>query len=264
LPIGRVVLWVASIGAIALCVRSVLVGPVPPALAWVALFAYLAIAVTGVLVPQLEMFGEVVSRADTERRAVALTFDDGPNPETTPRVLALLAQAGAKATFFVLGAKAEQYPDVLRAVADAGHSIAVHGYEHNRLYAFLTPAAVARDIARAVAVVERVTGVKPRWFRPPVGQVSPRTAAGAKRVGLPIVAWSVRALDGIRSADPERVAARVARGLAPGAIVLLHDAAERDDFEPASLAALPRILERLSALGLAGVTLDELLEGERS
>jgi peptidoglycan/xylan/chitin deacetylase (PgdA/CDA1 family) len=73
------------------------------------------------------------------------------------------------------------------------------------------------------------------------------------------VAWSVRALDGIRSADPERVATRVARGLAPGAIVLLHDAAERDDFEPASLAALPRILELLSARGLTAVTLDELL-----
>ena len=86
-------------------------------------------------------------------------------------------------------------------------------------------------------------------------------STGAKKAGLPIVAWSVRALDGIRSADPERVAAHVERGLAPGAIVLLHDAAERDDFEPASLAALPRILELLSARGLTAVTLDELLGG---
>jgi peptidoglycan/xylan/chitin deacetylase (PgdA/CDA1 family) len=259
LPLGRVVLWVASIGALALCVRSVLIGPVPPVVAWVAFVAYVGIAVTGALVPRLEMFGDVVTRGDPERRAVALTFDDGPNPVTTPKVLALLERAGAKATFFVLGAKAQQHADVLRAIASAGHAIGVHGYTHHRLYAFLTPGAVAADIARAVAVVEREAHVTPRWFRPPVGQVSPRTAAGAKRAGLPIVAWSVRSLDGLSAANPERVAARVERGLRPGAIVLLHDAAERDDFEPASVRALPRILERIAALELRAVTLDELL-----
>jgi peptidoglycan/xylan/chitin deacetylase (PgdA/CDA1 family) len=258
-PLGRVVLWVASIAAIALCVRSLTVGPVPPWFAWAAFFVYVGIAVTGTLVPQLEMFGEVISSGDPEVRAVALTFDDGPHPETTPRVLAALDRAGAKATFFVLGAKAERHPDVLRAIASAGHSIGVHGHEHHRLYAFLTPSAVAADIARAVSVVEREAGVTPRWFRPPVGQVSPRTAAGAKRAGLPIVAWSVRGFDGVASADAEHVAARVARRLAPGAIVLLHDAAERDDFEPAAIGALPRILERLHALGLSAVTLDQLL-----
>jgi len=256
---GRVLLWVASIGAIALCVRSLVLGPVPPVVAWSAFALYIAMAVTGVLVPQLEMFGEVVSRGDGEDNRVALTFDDGPHPETTPRVLAALEAAGAKATFFVLGAKAERHPDVLRAIANAGHAIGVHGYEHNRLYAFLPPAAVVADVLRASAVVEREIGVKPRWFRPPVGQVSPRTAAGARRAGLPIVAWSVRGLDGIAGRTAEQVAARVERGLVPGAIVLMHDAAERDDFEPASIAALPRVLESAARKGLVAVTLDELL-----
>jgi peptidoglycan/xylan/chitin deacetylase (PgdA/CDA1 family) len=257
---GSVLLWVASIGAIALCVRSVLLGPVPPFVAWSAFVAYIAIAVTGVLVPQLEMFGEVVSRGDADGNRVALTFDDGPHPTTTPRVLAALEAAGVKATFFVLGAKAERYPDVLRAIANAGHTIGVHGYEHNRLYAFLPPAAVAADIQRASAVVEREVGVKPKWFRPPVGQVSPRTAAGARRAGLPIVVWSVRGLDGIAGRSAEQVAERIERGLTPGAIVLLHDAAERDDFEPASIGALPRVLESAAKKGLLAVTLDELLD----
>jgi peptidoglycan/xylan/chitin deacetylase (PgdA/CDA1 family) len=253
-------LWVASIGAIALSVRSFVIGPVPLAVAWAAFVGYVGIAITGVLAPRLEMFGEVVSRGDPQGRAVALTFDDGPNPATTPLVLAALAAAGAKATFFVLGAKAELYPDVVRAIAAAGHAIGVHGYAHNRLYALLPPQAVEADIRRASEVVEREAGVKPRWFRPPIGQVSPRTAAGAKRAGFPIVAWSVRGLDGVRSRTPAQVLARVERGLVPGAIVLLHDAAEHDEYEPASIAALPRLLESIAQKGLTLVTLDELLD----
>jgi peptidoglycan-N-acetylglucosamine deacetylase len=262
MPLSRVVLWVASIGAIALAVRSVLGDPVPPLVAWLAFAAYVGIAITGVLVPQLEMFGDVITRGSPDVRAVALTFDDGPSPSTTPRVLEALAAAGAKATFFVLGAKAETHPEVLRAIIAAGHELGVHGYEHHRLYALLTPDAVARDIARAREVVERETGVLVKWFRPPVGQVSPRTAAGARRAGVPIVAWSVRGLDGLRARTPEQIISRVAPGLVPGAIVLLHDAAERDDFEPASVAALPRLLASTKEKGLATVTLDELLKEE--
>jgi peptidoglycan/xylan/chitin deacetylase (PgdA/CDA1 family) len=236
-----------------------LLGPVPPLVAWAALVAYGGIAVIGVLVPQLEMFGDVVSRGSPDKRAVALTFDDGPSPLTTPRVLEALATAGARATFFVLGAKAEAHPDVLRAIVAAGHAVGVHGYDHHRLYAVLAPDAVARDIARARDVVERETGVRARWFRPPVGQVSPRTAAGARRAGVPIVVWSVRGLDGLRGRTPEQVVARIAPGLEPGAIVLLHDSAEHDDFEPASLVALPRLLAVIADKGLSTVTLDELL-----
>jgi peptidoglycan/xylan/chitin deacetylase (PgdA/CDA1 family) len=256
---GRVLLWVATVGAIALCVRSLVFGPVPPALAWTAFALYVAIAVIGVLVPQLEMFGAVVRQGDDAGNRVALTFDDGPHPATTPRVLAALEAAGAKATFFVLGAKAERHPEVLRAIANAGHAIGVHGYEHNRLYAFLSPAAIASDVRRAVAVVEREVGVKPKWFRPPIGHVSPRTAAGARRAGVALVAWSVRGLDGIAGRMPEQVVARIERGLVPGAIVLMHDAAERNDFEPASIAALPLVLESVASKGLVAVTLDELL-----
>jgi peptidoglycan/xylan/chitin deacetylase (PgdA/CDA1 family) len=264
MPLGRVVLWVASIGAIALCVRSVTLGPVPPLVAWLAFVGYVAIAVVGVLVPQLEMFGDVVSRGDPTVKAVALTFDDGPSPLTTPRVLEALSAAGAKATFFVLGSKAEAHPDVLRAIAEAGHAVGVHGYSHHRLYSLMTPGAVAHDIEKARAVIERETGVRPKWFRPPIGHVSPRTAAGARRAGFPIVAWSVRALDGLKSRTSEQVLSRLVRGLVPGAIVLLHDAAENEDFEPASIAALPRLLAVLADKGLATVTLDELLAGDGS
>ncbi|HVU04476.1 MAG TPA: polysaccharide deacetylase family protein [Polyangiaceae bacterium] len=259
MPPGRVLLWVASIGGIALAVRSVVVGPVPPTVVSVSVLVYFGLVLAGVLVPGLSMFGDVVSEGDRESSLVALTFDDGPHPETTRRVLELLAAAGARATFFVLGEKAAAHPDVVREIAQAGHAIGVHGFRHDRLYALKPPRAVEEDVERAVSVVRDIAGIAPRWFRPPVGQVSPRTAAGAERAGVTLVGWTVRGLDGFAGADPERVAARVARGLRGGAIVLLHDAAERDDHSPAALAALPRVLEAIARRNLRAVTLDELL-----
>lgn len=259
MPPARIGLWVLSIGGLALAARAVLVGPIPAWVALAALFGYLAYCALGALVPRFEMFGDVVWRGDPATRGVALTFDDGPSPITTPRVLELLAKANAQGTFFVLGEKAARHPDVLKAVVGGGHSVGVHGYVHDRLYAFKSPAAVEDDIRRACDVVARETGRAVRWFRPPVGQVSPRTAEGAKRSGVDIIGWTVRGFDGLEKADPKRVAARIERGLAPGAIVLLHDASERDDFTPASVEALPHILDRIREKGLRVVPLEALL-----
>jgi len=135
----------------------------------------------------------------------------------------------------------------------------VHGYHHYRLYSLLPPSAVEEDIRKAQDAVERASGVKTRFFRPPVGQVSPRTADGARRAGVDIVVWSVRGFDGLKNADPDRIALRVERGLRPGAIVLLHDAAERDDHVPASLEALPKIIAAIRERKLAVVPLPVLI-----
>jgi peptidoglycan/xylan/chitin deacetylase (PgdA/CDA1 family) len=258
MPLARVALWVSSLGGLALLGWAVWFEPPPLSVVVLALIGYLAFAVAGVLIPQLEMFGDVVWRGPRSRRAVALTFDDGPNPATTSQVLELLERAGAHATFFVIGEKVERHPEVVRAIVSAGHDIGVHGFRHDWLYSFKSPRAVTEDLARATAAVERASGVRVRWFRPPIGHVSPRTANGAQRAGLTVVAWTVRALDGLEAARPERVVRRVSRGLVPGAIVLLHDAAERDERVPASLLALPEILKALELRGLEAVRLDEL------
>lgn len=259
MPKARVVLWIASLAGIALCARSVLVGPVPLGIALAGGALYLGLVLAGVLVPRLEMFGDVVWEGPAEAQAVALTFDDGPCPSTTPLVLAELERASARATFFVLGEKAERYPEVVRAIAEAGHELGVHGYRHHWLYAFLPPRDVEADVRRAVQAVEKAAGVRPSWFRPPVGQISPRTAAGAARAGVTLVGWSVRGLDGVRRAAPAGVERRVIRGLRNGAIVALHDAAESDDYVPASLDALPRILAAVARHGLRAVTLTDLV-----
>jgi peptidoglycan-N-acetylglucosamine deacetylase len=263
-PPARIALWVLSIGGLSLAARALLIGPIPLWVALTAFIAYLGVCVCGATVPRLQMFGDVTWHGDAMSGGVALTFDDGPNPLTTPRILALLAEANASATFFVLGEKVERHPEVLKDLVLAGHSVGVHGYEHDRLYAFKSPGAVARDIERAQNIIERTAGVRTHWFRPPVGQVSPRTAEGAKRAGVEIVGWSVRGFDGFRRADPERVALRIERGLEAGAIVLLHDAAERDDFTPASVEALPKVLESIARKGLRVVPLQTLIEDARS
>ncbi len=215
-----------------------------------------------VIFPNLGVFGRVLQRGQPGRNLVALTFDDGPSPATTPRVLELLEARELHATFFVIGSKAAQSPDLVRRILQGGHELACHGYVHRRPYAASSRGAVEADLRRAVQLLTSLTGQRPRWFRPPMGHVSPAVFAGAARVGLPIVTWTARALDGVSAASEARIAHRVLRDLSDGGIAMLHDASEREGFAPASLDALPRILDELQARGLRCVTLSELL-GER-
>ena len=189
---------------------------------------------------------------------MALTFDDGPHPVTTRAVLELLRAHRARATFFVLGHKVQAHPDVVREIHEAGHTLGIHGFQHDRLFSFRSPRYAQQQIERTRRAILDACGVAPELFRPPVGFASYRTFRGAEQAGVHIIAWSVRSLDGLRSADPGRVARRVIGHLEDGAIVLLHDAAEHDDFTPASIAALPAILRALDERGLASVSVEQL------
>jgi peptidoglycan/xylan/chitin deacetylase (PgdA/CDA1 family) len=246
-----------GLGALALH-AAVSGGPALPVIGALSL-GWSALAVTGVIFPRLEMYGRVVSRGPAGSARVALTFDDGPHPVTTRRVLEALAPTRHRATFFVLGEKARRHPGMIREIHTAGHALALHGDSHAWLHSFHTPRSVRDQIARAAASVETVTGAQPRFFRPPFGHTSLTTVLGAQLAGVTLVAWSSRGYDGIRRRKPEAVVKRIARTLVGGAIVMLHDAAEHDDFEPASVRALPRLLALLDERGLTSVGLDALL-----
>ena len=264
MPPARIVLWVASVAGLALLARSLLMDPLPMWVAVSSFVAYAALCTVGVLWPQLEMYGDVEWRAEPGAKTVALTFDDGPNPKTTRKVLQILARGSHRATFFVVGRKALAHADVVREIQAAGHEIGVHGHLHDRLYSLKPPKYVAEDIGRAQNAVEQAVGLRPTLFRPPVGYLSSRTAAGAKHAGVRTIAWSARGLDGSAPTAAEKVYARIEKGLTDGAIVLMHDASEHDDFEPASVEALPRILEELDDRGLRAVTVSELLDGDKA
>ena len=225
--------------------------------------AWWALATVGVFFPGLEMYGPILSRGADGRRSVALTFDDGPHPVTTRRILAALAGTRHRATFFVLGAKARRHPEVVREIHAAGHTIGLHGDRHDRLHAFRMPWRVHDELVRAARAVEDATGVRPRFFRPPLGHTSVTTTLGVRRAEMILVGWSARGLDGIREQTPEAVVARVARRVTDGTIVMLHDASEHDDFEPASVRALPELLRLLDDRELTSVGLDTLVEPVR-
>lgn len=256
MPAGRILLYVASIGALALVARSIAIGPIPLPLAAAAITAYVAIVLCGVFFLRLGMFVDVLSRGPEGARGVALTFDDGPSPASTPTILDLLDAAKVKATFFVIGKKAEAHPDLVRDILRRGHAVAMHSYAHHRLFSLKSARYVRDDLVKAIDVLTEITGERPILFRPPIGHTNPTIARVVKELGLEVVGWNVRALDGVSAADPKNVAARVKRGLRDGAIVLMHDAAEREDREPASVAALPAILSAMAAKNLEGVRVD--------
>jgi peptidoglycan/xylan/chitin deacetylase (PgdA/CDA1 family) len=190
-------------------------------------------------------------------RRIALTFDDGPDPEFTPHVLALLATRRVRATFFLVGERAARAPDVVRAIAAAGHEVGSHGWSHRSLW-LCGPARTEREVARTGAMLGELSGRAPALFRPPWGMVNAALFPTLRRHRQRCVFWSIQP-EGLRPAPAAAQVARVLRRAHPGAIVDLHDA-EGTPGAPARLcAALPAMLDGLAAAGYRFGTVSELL-----
>lgn len=254
LPAARLALWAYGAAGVTLGARAALAGP--PALlpALLGFTGYLVLGSAGVFWPERGMYGSVLWHGPA-RPEVALTFDDGPSPATTPRVLETLAKAGAPATFFLVGRKAQAHPALVREIVAAGHAVGLHGFDHDRLFSLRGSRRVAEDIRRTQAALEDAGAPKPTLFRPPIGFVSHLTVWGARRAGVTLVGCSARALDGFEGASANKVTERLVRALAPGALLAMHDASERDGYVPASLQALPRVLAALRDRALSPVAL---------
>jgi peptidoglycan/xylan/chitin deacetylase (PgdA/CDA1 family) len=189
---------------------------------------------------------------------VALTFDDGPDPVSTPEILRVLDALGWRATFFMLGDMVRRAPGVARDVAAAGHEIAVHG-DHHRNMLRRTPGAIGDDVARAYDCIAAATDVEPRWFRPPFGILSTSCVRAARRHGMTTVLWTTWGRDWRREATPQSVVADVVRRYVDGGTVLLHDA----DCESypgswkSTLGALPLLAEEFATRRLSVGTVGE-------
>lgn len=256
---GRPLLVASTLIAIGVAGGMALLGSPWSFLALAVPAAYLLWLVAGVMTPRLALFAPVICRGNPARPEVALTFDDGPDPTSTPAVLQALAAGGARATFFVLGEKVRQAPEVLHAIAAAGHDIGVHGNTHDRLLSLRRPDLIVAAVERALAAIQAVTGARPTLFRPPLGHVSPRTATAARSLALTLVAWNVRPRDGSAATTAQQATHRIIAGLGPGAIILMHDAAERADRVPIAATVLPAILDEIARRGLKCVPLSQLL-----
>ncbi|MEO8799025.1 MAG: polysaccharide deacetylase family protein [Polyangiaceae bacterium] len=258
-PRARVGFYAATAIAFALTARSVLISPVP---IWMSLgvsFLYVAFMLGGVFILRWRMYVDAVVHGPDKSRGVVLTFDDGPDPETTPLVLAALAAANAKATFFVIAKKAEKYPKIVEKMIADGHTVGLHAYAHDRLFSLRTPARVKADLERGLDVLEKITGDRTPLFRPPIGHTNPIIARVVDELDLIVVGWSVSARDGTKGQTEDVVLRRVRAGLDHGAIVLMHDASERGDFAPLGPKVLPAVLHAIKEEGLEVVPLETFL-----
>ena len=194
--------------------------------------------------------------ASALRREVALTIDDGPDPELTPAVLDLLDAHAARATFFCIARHAERHPALCREIVRRGHSVQNHSQRHSHTFSLLGPGALRREIAQAQETLGRISGERPRFFRAPAGLRNPFLAPVLHALDLQLVSWTRRGFDTVKR-EPADVLARLTRRLAAGDIVLLHDgnAALAASGAPVVLEVLPALLARLQHAGLRAVTL---------
>lgn len=195
------------------------------------------------------------------RGAIAVTIDDGPDPDVTPRVLDLLDEHGAKATFFCVGERVARHPAIIRDAVRRGHAIENHSYRHLNHFCVLGPRSMAKEIERAQEQIGAMTGQPPRFFRAPAGLRNPFLDPLLARRDLQLASWTRRGFDTLnRTADV--VLSTLTRGLKGGDILLLHDghAGRTPSGSPVILEVLPRLLEALRSARLTAVTLRSTLE----
>jgi len=188
--------------------------------------------------------------ACSDKPCVALTFDDGPTPFSTPRLLRILREKDVKATFFVIGERAEEQAELLARISAEGHLIANHTYSHPSLFCFLTPSRLRSEIEKGQDVIHRICGVRPRFFRAPVGLKHPLLDLYLKEAGLELISWRLRAFDTLAQ-KPEVLMRRIIADAAPGDIILLHDKASTG--AEGMLNELPHLIDELKARGFAFV-----------
>ena len=239
----------------------------PGALPWAlgAIVLNHALITAAGLTPRSNLLGPNVTRlplSAAARREVAITIDDGPEPNVTPQVLDLLDAHGQRATFFCIAERVRAQPALAREIVARGHSIQNHTSRHRHNFSFLGPRGFASEILRAQEVLADVTGQMPTCFRAPAGLRNPFLEPVLHRLGLQLVSWTRRGFD-TREGNATKVLARLTRGLQACDILLLHDgnAARTAEDRPVVVDVLPLLLDRLRAEGLKSVTLPEGLQG---
>jgi peptidoglycan-N-acetylglucosamine deacetylase len=251
----------ASAGLHAALAAAAIASPVSwPALLAVLAADHLLLAGAG-LVPRSTLLGPNLRRLPqpaAARGAVALTFDDGPDPAITPQVLDVLDHYHARATFFCVGERAAAHPQLLREVVRRKHAVENHSHRHSCAFGWYGWRRLQREIGEAQAILSDITGEAPRFFRAPFGIRNVLLEPVLAHAGLQLVSWTRRGYDGL-DANAERVLRRLATGVRAGCILLLHDGiATRTTVRvPVTLSVLPRLLDALAERELQAVTLPE-------
>jgi len=199
----------------------------------------------------------VVRTGDSKSSYIALTFDDGPNPEYTPKLLDILKEHGVKATFFVVGKNAKQYPHILRRIHSEGHLVGCHSYSHRHAW-LLSPMSTIRDLKQVYKILEDELKQLPGWYRPPWGMFNLLTLLAAKKMGLKTAYWSIEAQDWESKTTPQHIYNTVISRAKGGSIIVLHDSGGATGAPARTLEALPSIISALKQKGYKFVTLEDM------
>ena len=208
----------------------------------------------GGLLPRSRLLGPNVTSFKAEGRChdgIVLTFDDGPDPATTPRVLDVLERAGCSASFFCIGHRAADHGQIVEEIARRGHGVENHSFSHSKAFAFYGPRTLGRELDRTQELLGSLTGKTPRYFRAPAGIRSVFLDPALQRRGLSLVSWTRRGFDTV-DRNPARVARRLLHRIAPGDVLVLHDGFSHPDRggQPVVLETLKRVVEALDRRGL--------------
>lgn len=217
----------AEITGLAAIIFAALIFTTAPGLAILSLSSFLFLCFIAPFLPRFGFFLPVIHHGGKGVTAVALTFDDGPSPASTPDILRLLNRYKLKATFFVIGRQAAAYPELIGDIIAGGHSIANHSYRHDSLLMLRSYAELQRDIEKTQEILARF-GIKPLLFRPPAGVTNPRLKGVTAALNLTTVNFSCRAFDG-GNKRINNLTARVMNRLRPGDIIMLHDTCPRPE-----------------------------------
>lgn len=227
-------------------------GDLPFALALVPLAVGAGFAIWGSVRVNSNYYIKTLCRARTDEKAVALSFDDGPVDQYTPRILDVLKQHNVPAAFFCIGHRVEDNPQLLRRIHEEGHLVGNHSYSHHALFDLYPGFKMKQDLKKADQAIEAAAGLKPRLFRPPYGVTNPMLADAVESRNYIAVGWSIRSLDTVIK-DEDELFERVTRKIKAGDIFLFHDTCA------ATVSILPALIKKLQREGFAIKRIDELL-----
>lgn len=197
---------------------------------------------------------KAISKAYTGKKIVAITFDDGPS-SFTAEVLDILDKHNAKATFFCVGKNIESNPELFKSIVEKGHLVGNHTFSHSNNIGFSKTQTVKNEIEKNDEIIEKYSGSKPIYYRPPFGVTNPKIARALNKTKHTVIGWSIRSLDTFIH-DETKIYNRIVRQIRPGSIILLHDTSER------SVRVLERLLIHLDSINYRSVTVKELLRQE--
>jgi peptidoglycan-N-acetylglucosamine deacetylase len=213
---------------------------------------YTLIQAYGSIVLSAQFFVDVKSSGRSDSNQVALTFDDGPLPGKTEKILEILERYKLSASFFCIGNRVKANPEIISRIHSEGHLVGNHSYWHGKLFDFQLPSAITKELEDTNQIIFETIGVRPEFFRPPYGVTNPMVASAIRQGGFKTIGWSVRSLDSVVK-DSEKLFLKVTSAIKGGDIVLFHD------FSDSTIQILPRLIEHIQKSGLRIVRVDELL-----